>query len=118
MRQRQVSEAGVVGRIGFDEGAELLRRLLVVLHDPEVVIAERPEFFSLGHPIGQRERGLPRRLRLFGAPEPLRADGDARVRAAEFRIELDGAPVVRQRFLVAAGQRQILRGRVLPERLE
>ena len=117
MRECEVAEARIVSWIGRHERAEVLRGLLVVLDGCQIVPAERAVLLAIVHAIDERQSRLPGGIGLGGVADSLCADGEARIRAAELRVELGRLPVVHHRLVVVSRERQILRGGVLAERL-
>jgi hypothetical protein len=110
--------AGAVCRILLDELLVVRDGLFVVAGDRSVVEPERPVFLALGHPVHFLERHLPPRLGIVRPAQPRRTVGRAGVGAAEVRIEIDRALVVRQRLLVLGAGGEILGERVLARRVE
>jgi len=118
VRDGEVVVSRKVRRIQLDEFFVVLDGLVGVVLDQLEVVAERPVAFALGHLVDQRQRLAPHLLRLFAASGIRRRRRPSRIRPAERRILFDRLLVVRDRLIVLAVGRQLLRDRVALHRVE
>ena len=111
IRDRQVVVAGRIRRVFLDQLLVGLDRLVGIPRDADVVAAERPQLFALGHAIGAAQRLVPVLLGFVAVSQAEQARPEARVGAAELGVVAQRFAIFLGRLRVALARRQVLRDR-------